>query len=285
MPRVSQETIDKLYALIESLPSEARAKCSLCNDTLTHIVKTAEVETGAGTATVTRILAEKINEGAAPHDRVSSNALNQRVRQAEGLKMSERQNKTQDADDDDEATNELCTLARLDHKTNFYSCGRSLFVKPWDILADTYPCDECRHFTKDDAEDAESEPQRHVIHKGKVYYGVRFAEMAIEQLKRIETEDPQGEEALRKVIAWAEQQLGASRAADQEPLPPAKAERREKAREVLKPIAERAITAAIEFGLDKTLHINDSFSSAFSTGAGSGRVLVAEVTFKKMNGT
>jgi len=62
MPRVSQESINRLNAFIDSLPPEARNKCALCNETLVHLVKTAEVESGAGTATVTRALADRINE-------------------------------------------------------------------------------------------------------------------------------------------------------------------------------------------------------------------------------
>ena len=62
MPRVSQDTIKKLNAFIDSLPEAARSKCALCSETLTHITKMAEVETGAGTATVTRVLANRINK-------------------------------------------------------------------------------------------------------------------------------------------------------------------------------------------------------------------------------
>jgi hypothetical protein len=91
--KVSQETIEKLNAFIDSLPAEARSKCALCNETLTHIVKQAEAKTGAGTATVTRALSEKINENAAPRDQVSGGALQDRVRRNEGLKMADRQNK------------------------------------------------------------------------------------------------------------------------------------------------------------------------------------------------
>lgn len=83
MPRVSEDTIIKLNAFIKSLPEEARSKCALCNETLTHLVKLAEVQTGAGTATVTRALSEAINEDAAPGDRVSSEALRGRVQREE----------------------------------------------------------------------------------------------------------------------------------------------------------------------------------------------------------
>jgi len=90
MPRVSQETLDKLKVFIDSLPDEARDKCALCNETLTHLVKTAEVETGAGTATVTRELANKINETAAPGDRVGDEALKKRVQRSEGVIRTKR---------------------------------------------------------------------------------------------------------------------------------------------------------------------------------------------------
>lgn len=86
MATVSAEAIRKLHEFIESLPEEARSKCSLCNQTLTHIVKQAEAQTGAGTRTVTRMLAEKINETAAPADQVTPEGLRQRARETAGEK-------------------------------------------------------------------------------------------------------------------------------------------------------------------------------------------------------
>jgi phage N-6-adenine-methyltransferase len=85
MPRVSQETLEKLNAFIDSLPDEAKSKCGTCTETLTHLTMQAEVISGAGTATVTRALAEKINENAAPLDRVSGIGLRDRVRRHEGI--------------------------------------------------------------------------------------------------------------------------------------------------------------------------------------------------------
>jgi len=82
--RVSEQTIEKLNAFIDSLPVEARKKCALCNETLTHIVKQAEAQTGAGTRTVCRVLAEKHNEGAAPLDVVGDKQLQDRVRRHDG---------------------------------------------------------------------------------------------------------------------------------------------------------------------------------------------------------
>lgn len=87
MGRIKFETIEKLEEFFKSIPSEAVIKCSLCRETLTHIVKRAEVETGAGTATATKHLAGLINETAAPGDRVSAEALRQRVLERSGEKI------------------------------------------------------------------------------------------------------------------------------------------------------------------------------------------------------
>lgn len=81
-----EDAINAVRAFFGELPADAKKKCSLCNETLTHIVKLAEVETGAGTATVTRVLAEEINEGAADGDKVSAKALDSKVRYHEGRK-------------------------------------------------------------------------------------------------------------------------------------------------------------------------------------------------------
>jgi hypothetical protein len=98
MPRVGQESLDRLNAFIDSLPREARNKCALCNETLVHLVKTAEVESGAGTATVTRALADRINEDAAPGDRVTPTALDRRVRRQEESILPKRENNPQPED-------------------------------------------------------------------------------------------------------------------------------------------------------------------------------------------
>lgn len=86
MGRVSAETIRRLNEFIDSLPEEARGKCALCNQTLTHIVMQAEAQIEAGKQTIVRALAEKINETAAPQDRVTPEALRQRVMEASGEK-------------------------------------------------------------------------------------------------------------------------------------------------------------------------------------------------------
>lgn len=65
-----------------------RIKCALCSETLTHVVKKVEVETGAGTATVTRVLADRLNDGAAPGDVVYGENLRGRARDKEGTKRT-----------------------------------------------------------------------------------------------------------------------------------------------------------------------------------------------------
>ncbi len=93
MSRISQDALDKLNAFIDSLPSEARSKCALCNETLTHIVKQAEAQTGAGTATVTKALADKINTSSAPGDRVTPRQLEGRVVRQESVIPTKRGDK------------------------------------------------------------------------------------------------------------------------------------------------------------------------------------------------
>ena len=93
MARVSDRTKALIRNELSQMPAEALAKCSLCRETLTHIVKRIEAKAGAGTATVTKMLADIINKDALPQDQVTPEALTQRVRQKEGLKMSNRQNK------------------------------------------------------------------------------------------------------------------------------------------------------------------------------------------------
>jgi len=96
MARVSKETIEKLNEFFDTLPTDARNKCALCNETLTHIVNLAAAKTGAPTATVTRELASRVNDGAAPGDLVSGGALQDRVRTAEqGRRPSEKEKMAQ----------------------------------------------------------------------------------------------------------------------------------------------------------------------------------------------
>lgn len=84
MSKPTQDVIKKVIAFFDALPEETISKCTLCRDTLTHICTSAEVETGAGKATVTRELANKVNKNAAEHDKVTSESLRNRVRYHSG---------------------------------------------------------------------------------------------------------------------------------------------------------------------------------------------------------
>jgi hypothetical protein len=84
MSRVSAETRETLDRWLDEQPKELREKCKLCRETLTDLVKRAEVATGAGTATVCQVLAEKVSKDTPPADQVSAESLEKRVRRNEG---------------------------------------------------------------------------------------------------------------------------------------------------------------------------------------------------------
>ena len=102
MSKPSQETLKRLNAFLDTLPTEAQNKCTLCTETLTHIVKTAEAQTGAPLATVTRELANRVNDGSAPSDKVSGEALRQRTLEMSGEKHRNCSNGTNKTDTNSE---------------------------------------------------------------------------------------------------------------------------------------------------------------------------------------
>ncbi len=84
MGRVSKKDIKTIVGFIDSLPEEQVSKCSICRETLTHIVTSAQAKTGVGIATITKKLADTLNENAAPQDTVTPRALEERVRRNNG---------------------------------------------------------------------------------------------------------------------------------------------------------------------------------------------------------
>ena len=168
MGRVSSESIEKFHAFLDSLPEEARNKCALCNDTLTHIVKRGEVATGVGTATATRLLADRINETAAPQDRVEGNQLRNRVQYNEGkAKCGNSANSQQDL------------IGRIDQEQE----------------------------EEEPEMPAIAQKQRPDLHVVKMSMAKRFGEIAITQLERIEKDDPEREATLNRVIEWCRKQI------------------------------------------------------------------------------
>ena len=77
--KVTRNTLNKLQSFIDSLPEEAKSKCSVCNETLVHLVGSAMAKTGAPQSTVCRCLADDINKTAAPLDKVDGKKLRKKV--------------------------------------------------------------------------------------------------------------------------------------------------------------------------------------------------------------
>jgi len=174
MAKVSQETVERLNAFLDTLPVEAQNKCTLCTETLTHIVKTAEAQTGAPLATVTRELASRVNDGAAPSDKVSGEALRQRTLEMSGEKNRNCSNGTnkpeQRSDDSIETESKECPV-----------CGS---VYPGD--QDHCP-NGCEKAAAEKPERAEAD---------------QFSARAISQLSRIRPDDTKRAPELIKVLDW-----------------------------------------------------------------------------------
>jgi len=191
MGRVNSETIKKLTDFINSLPEEAKGKCSLCNETLVHIVKMAEAQTGAGTATVTRALAENINRKALPGDLVSNEALTQRVRYKEGLKcQSDIIENNPEPPPNDGLKNwreNKSDKEVIDHKK-----------KPEPSLQD-----QTLYGLNKKPKQKEVMPE----YVDNSTEAMQFATIAISQLSRIRKEDPKKIEALNRVISWINNKL------------------------------------------------------------------------------
>jgi ribosomal protein L44E len=191
MASVSKEALDRLNYFFEALPKEVRNKCALCNETLTHIVKTAEVETGAGTATVTRELAKRINEGAAPGDQVSGGALRHRVQRAEGAICSNRANKLEPKNKQENQTetddkHEIKEIKRAKDGTMRGGARKGAGRKPKQKLKPP------KNHEEDNLENLKNWSE-----------SLRWAETAIAHLENIKQNDPNKTKALDMVIEWA----------------------------------------------------------------------------------
>ena len=123
MSRVAKDVLKKLADFLDNLPGDVRSKCSLCNETLTHIVKQAEAQTGAPTATVAREIAARHNEGAATGDVVSGESLRSRVVNIEHGRPDKCRNPTltqqpsiKEEDEEDEAGEELSDQSQSEYQ-------------------------------------------------------------------------------------------------------------------------------------------------------------------------
>lgn len=191
MSRVAEESLKRLKEIISSLPEEIKNKCSLCSTTLTHIVKKMEVETGAGTATVTRVLAGQINENAKPADKVTAEALRQRVLNKSGEKSRICSNGTDKPEVDPPTWR--CAACGREYDIHIPKClsceqedKKSIALEP-QIVITQKEIDDLENYEKNKA--------------------LVLADKAISMLSGIQQSDPCREGALIKVREWTINQL------------------------------------------------------------------------------
>lgn len=178
MPRVSNETINKLNDFLDTFPAEALGKCALCNETLTHIVSSAEAQTGAPMATVTKELANRVNDGAAPNDKVTGESLRQKViGKTTDKNLSVRKEQIKKPEEPEPGI------------------GPDIEPKECPACKSHYPGDQdhCPNKCK------ESKPEPYV---NTVTDAMQFARIAVSQLKRIRPNDPEKNKALDHVEQW-----------------------------------------------------------------------------------
>lgn len=82
--------------------------------------------------------------------------------------------------------------------------------EPEEVQRETVSRTADRNYAALKKEKPPPEANRHVIMNGEVYDGLRYADMAIEQLKRIKNEDPTREEALSRVERWIKRSRSAN---------------------------------------------------------------------------
>ncbi len=194
MARVSSEQLKRLQAFFDTLPAEQKGKCALCNETLVHVVKQAEAEVGVGTATVTRVLAEKVNETALPADRVTEGQLRDRVRRSAGEKESGRtaQIKKLTIAEKIAAVDELIADGMID-----FDAIREVAKGTGRVGHDNLKRHYFKHRSRREKEalGASSVPSK----SGRA---LQIAEVAIGALESIADDDPQRYEAFNLVRTW-----------------------------------------------------------------------------------
>lgn len=193
------DTLAKIRDFFDGLTGEAKSKCALCNETLTHIVKMAEVETGAGTATVTKVLAEQLNEGAVEGDKVSGDALRFRVRNTEGRRKSAIGTDSENPD-----------APTVKPGYSGYKLGPEEIVEEIEkrVKKGQSIRDAAQEIAGEHGKKAITVRQTYRREKEKTQYqctatqAMSFAKMAIFQLERITKDDGQWNDALVMVENW-----------------------------------------------------------------------------------
>ena len=193
------DTLAKIRDFFDGLTGEAKSKCALCNETLTHIVKMAEVETGAGTATVTKVLAEQLNDGAVEGDKVSGDALRFRVRNTEGRRKSAIGTDSQNPDaptvKHGHNGHKMTPDKIVEEVEKRVKKGKSIREAAQEIA------DE--HGKKQNAiREAYRREKEKAQYQCTATQAMSFAKMAIFQLERITKDDDQWDDALVMVENW-----------------------------------------------------------------------------------
>ncbi len=80
MARVKQEVIEQAKDMIDSLPAEHVNTCGLCSRTLFDELTVISVKTGVPEKTITKVFADKYNQGKREEDQVTPNAFNERMK-------------------------------------------------------------------------------------------------------------------------------------------------------------------------------------------------------------
>lgn len=90
MARVKKEILDKIEKYLDELDNTIEGKCTLCNETLTHVTNQCSAQTGAPKNTITTIITKRFNASALPADKLGKAALRDRVKRNEGIKEADR---------------------------------------------------------------------------------------------------------------------------------------------------------------------------------------------------
>ena len=88
MGKVSKEVVKAVIDEVDKLDEAVKDKCSLCNITLTDIVKRIEVSSNASVSTVCNTIAKVLNRSKSDGEKISAEALRQRVLNTEGKRKN-----------------------------------------------------------------------------------------------------------------------------------------------------------------------------------------------------
>ena len=174
MPRVSQKTLGKLNDYLNTISADTQSKCTLCRDTLTHVVNSAAAKTGAPVSTITSALAERVNNGASQWDLVTGQQLRRRVQRVDEGISPKRADKT-----DSDIEPKECPVCKSHYPGDQDHCPNKCGIEKTEKKADTL---KQSVNTVTDA--------------------MRFARVAISELKRIRPNDPEKNKAFDHVEQW-----------------------------------------------------------------------------------